>query len=677
MRFPVSIILASTLLYGTAQAQNDKVGRGPAPDWVVPSELMPVPADASGLSFMRRQDTQVHLDKDGQVLYSGYRIKILHPNALQLGNLSLQWNPAAGAPTVHAINVYRGDTVVDVLKKSSFEILRREDQLEAAKLDGILTAVFRVADLRVGDELEFALTTRISDPTLGEDDAGLLVLAPNPSPGRIHFGLSWIDGQQPKIKMTTDMAAIAEKSERAVNFRLDNPSVLSPIKDAPARYQWRRIVEYSDFPDWASLSRRFAPLYTKAATLPDNSPLKLEAARIATAHANPLDRASAALNLVQQDVRYIYVGFNGGNLTPAAATDTWQRRYGDCKGKTALLMGLLAELGIESEAVLANNAGNDDGLDERLPTMQMFDHVLLRARIDGVLYYMDGTLPPVAPPAPSPVFPYRWILPLSAKGNSLERLEWRAPKRPNKITLHEIDARAGFDQPARITNTVIVRGLEGLQQYISLSGLAKGELLTSIRQGQDTDYWLTIDEAKWRYDQKAQASVLTIVGTSTVEWEGEINEAKSLVLPGGGFSPPAKLVRPTGQNQDLPYYQESEFSCDATTVRLPSATQAKQWSFNSEFDTQIFSSNYYRAFGISDSSIRMVRGFRVEKQEIDAAEARRDNGRIASFDKSMAVISYDPTTKNLLAQSGKKVPATYDTDWAADIVPCLSAKALE
>ncbi|WP_404482684.1 transglutaminase domain-containing protein [Novosphingobium sp. BL-52-GroH] len=67
--------------------------------------------------------------------------------------------------------------------------------------------------------------------------------------------------------------------------------------------------------------------------------------------------------------------------TPATAEETWQRRYGDCKGKTALLLALLRELGIEAQAVLANNSGNDNGLAERLPSPRMFDHVLVRARI--------------------------------------------------------------------------------------------------------------------------------------------------------------------------------------------------------------------------------------------------------------------------------------------------------
>ena len=547
MRLPIFIFAALALTSTPVCARDDAIERGPTPGWVAQSELMPLPPEPAGLVFVRRQDTLIHLDERGQAQFTGYRMKILHPNALQLGNLSITWNPAAGAPTVHTIKVYRGSETIDVLDKASFEILRREDQLEAARLDGVLTAVLRIADLRVGDELEVGLTIRVQDPTLGQNDSGLLFLGPNPSPGRYHLGLSWIEGQKPQIRMGPGMTAAAQERKQGVDFRFDNPPMLVPVKDTPARFNWNRVVEYSDFSDWAEISRHFAPLFAKAAKLGGNSPLKKEVERIAKDHASALDRASAALKLVQQDVRYIYVGLNGGNLAPATAEETWQRRYGDCKGKTALLLGLLAELGIDAEPVLANNAGTDDGLDSRLPSPQMFDHVLVRARIDGTVYYLDGTLPPVAPPGIEPILPYKWVLPLTGQGSSLERLEWRAAKRPDEITVFEIDARAGFDQPARITNTVIARGLTGLQQQVQLSALTPAELQRGVSQQMVGGTWQTVDDVKWRYDVKAQASVMTISGTGTIDWDDDGDGARSLTLPGGGFSPPDRLERLPGR----------------------------------------------------------------------------------------------------------------------------------
>lgn len=659
-----------------ARTENNQVQRGPAPEWVIPSDLMPVPDDATGLIFVRRQDIVAHLDDHGQAQYLGYRMRILHPNALQLGNISIAWNPVSGPPVVHMINVHRDGATIDVLKNASFEILRREDQLEAAMLDGVLTAVLRVPDLRVGDELEVGLTTRSDDPTMANNDSGLLFLLSSPQAGRFRLGLSWEEGYKPHVRMTPDMAAVARNGDRSIDFLFDNPETLTPPKDAPARYQWQRIVEYSDFDDWAAVSRHFSPLYAKAARIPEGSSLKVEAQRIVAAHASSLARAAAALKLVQQDVRYIYVGLGEGNLSPATAEKTWQRRYGDCKAKTALLLGLLAELGIEAEAVVVNNQGNNDAFDERLPNPGLFDHVLVRARIEGKQYWMDGTLPPVAIPTLDPVIDYRWVLPLSARGSNLEKREWRPAERPDEINLYEIDARDGFDQPAKVTSTTITRGIAGLQQQALLSGLSSDQLLTGLRQQFVGSTWQTVDDAKLSYDEKSGASVLTVVGKWEVDWEDDGDGARSLALPGGGFNPPEKRVRPPEQKQDIPFFNQPEFDCRVTTVRLPLSTKAVNWTYKSNFDTHIFGNNYYRVFDVRDGSIRMIRGFRVEAVEIDAASARRDNGRITSFDNSKGWIFYSPEGGAAPSSARKLVPATYDIDWTADNVPCLSAAAL-
>ncbi|MDY6949086.1 MAG: tetratricopeptide repeat protein, partial [Pseudomonadota bacterium] len=130
------------------------------------------------------------------------------------------------------------------------------------------------------------------------------------------------------------------------------------------------------------------------------------------------------------------------------------------------------------------------------------------------------------------------------------------------------------------------------------------------------------------------------------------------------------------QNQDVPYYNKGEFDCYVTTVRLPTQTDASQWSFNSSFDTRMFGQNYYRAFELRDRAIRMIRGFRVEQREVDAAVAQRDNDRIARFDNSMASIYFDPENQNAQTASGHSIPATYEIDWAAANVPCLSPATL-
>ncbi|WP_294309527.1 DUF3857 domain-containing transglutaminase family protein [uncultured Sphingomonas sp.] len=682
-----ALALVSVLAAGGAGAQNagkqaaKQAGRpaaaergpqtGPVPAWVTRSEPLAVPADASGPVFMRRQDVVAHITGQGQAQYMGYRIKVLQSNALQIGNIAIAWDPAAGPPIVHAIHVIRDGQTIDAMKAAAFEVLRREDKLEEAMLDGTLTAVLRVPDLRVGDELEVEWTTFAKDPTMGGKASGLLVLAASPAPGRYHLGLNWDAGHKPQLKISPDMTAALKTQDQGVDFRFDNPATLTPPKDAPPRYQWQRIVEYSDFADWPSVSRHFAPLYTRAATLSLNSPLRQEAARIAAASPKPLDRAAAALKLVQQDVRYIYVGLNGGNLTPASADETWQRRYGDCKGKTALLLALLRELGIEAEAVLINSNAADDGFDQRLSGPQLFDHVLVRAHIDGATYWLDGTMPAVVPPAARPVFPVQWVLPLTTRGESLEKLNRPLASVPDETTLYDIDTRAGFDKPAKITSTTITRGVAGLQQQAQFSAVTPGQMLDAFRQQLTGEFWQAIDSVQWRYDPKAQASILTIAGTGTVDWDKDDDGGRSFALPGGGFSPPDRRGRSADQPQDVPFYSKPEYSCHVTTVRLPTGTDAKQWSSKPSFDTMMFGRHYRRAWEMRDGTIRMVRGSRVEQPEIDAAMAARDNGRIDAFDNSMAWIFYAPKGTKPGVGQGEAVPASYDHDWIGDPAPCM------
>src|SRR5690606_20804732 len=119
-------------------------------------------------------------------------------------------------------------------------------------------------------------------------------------------------------------------------------------------------------------------------------PLRDALEEIRNASNSPVTRTEMALALVQSRIRYVALAMGAGGLIPADAATTWSRRYGDCKAKTALLLGLLKELGIAAEPVLVNSALGD-ALPQRLPMVSAFDHVLVRAHIAGEHYFLDGT----------------------------------------------------------------------------------------------------------------------------------------------------------------------------------------------------------------------------------------------------------------------------------------------
>lgn len=672
MRLVVGFVALLGITAAQAEAKDDEIAVGPPPKWASPSEPMPVPDDARGPIFVRQQDVQMHLDRNGQKLFLASRFHLADTSALQLGNVSLSWNPAAGSPIIHAVKVHRAGTARDVLASTKFEVLRREDQLETAIIDGMLTATLRVPDLRVGDDLELAYTLPAQDPTLLSESSGFLYLAPVPPPGRLQLRLSWDSGQEPTIRATPDMEGQVKREALSVSMSGDNLPAQNPPKDAPPRYSWQRLIEFSDFSDWQGVSRRIAPLFTKAATLSADSAIKQEAATIAAGNSDQMNRASAALKLVQQQVRYVFVGLAQGGITPASAEETWQRRYGDCKGKTVLLLALLKELGIPAEAVLVSNAGSDDGMAQRLPNPFWFDHVLVRAQIDGQTYWLDGTLPHHYRPSLAAVMPYRAALPLDAQGKGLEAIGWQAANKPTELALYEIDARAGFDEPAKIRSVTIKRGPDALVEYHQFSAISDNQLETSIRQEfEGSTGWNTVDKVKWRFDSKELASIFEIEGTGPINWDNDGGKSRSLSLPGGGFSPPDRRQRGGSAGLAVPFYIKPDFDCRATTVRLPSATAAKDWSFNSAFDTVMYGMTFRRSFEKRDGAIRMIRSSRTLQVELDPEVAAKDNQRLPKFDNSMAWIYYDPASYDRPGPR-ETVPATYEGDWLADSNICLT-----
>ncbi len=668
----VAALLAQTSL---AHAQDaPAITQQPAPAWATPSEPLAVPDSVQGPVFLRRQDSAVRLTATGHDYFSSQMIRILQPQALEIGNVAIAWNPAAGEARVHKLIIHRRTEQIDVLAKTAFEILRREDQLEAAMLDGTLTAILRVPDLRVGDDLEIEYTIPLHDPTLRETSHGLLFFGEAPPPGRYRLELSWDKGQEPPTRITPDLTAVAQRGANHIAVALDHPPTLAPPRDAPPRFAWNRVIEFSDFPDWQAVSRRFHGLFALASTLAPGSMLRDEAALIARSSTDPLARAQAALQLVQQQVRYVYVGLNGGNFTPSSAEITWERRYGDCKGKTAMLLALLGALDIPAEAVLVSNSGSTDGLGQRLANPGMFDHVVVRAIINGTTYWLDGTLPDVIEARAEPFLPYQWVLPLSARGSALERLADKPFAMPQVVELHDIDARAGFDASARWTRTTVLRGVAGLQQHVQFSSVSAGQLEEAFKsQLAGSSSWDTVESVAYRFDRATQAAILTISGTGPVDWEEEGEQGRFLRLPGGGFSPPQRRQRSTGSADAVPFYQPPEYSCHVTTVRLPQDTDVNYWAFNTVFDTMLYGELFYRMMELrkEDRTLRLVRGNRVEEIEIAPENAARDNGRLARFDNSMAILSYQPGEVAEPWGHLTKVPAIAEIDWTGPNPPCL------
>lgn len=507
----------------------------PSPAWVLPAPPIKTAAQGPDSPIYPIIDAQERLDAGTVWSYRHIATRMATPEVIQqAGTISIPWQPAKGDLIIHKIEIIRGTQRIDALSGGrKFEVLRREKQLERFSIDGELTATLAVEGLQVGDLLEaaFSISRREDLIAPAMQNVALLPAAPLPI-GYARTRLVWPDASKLKYKLlaegnTPKVAVRGGEREVVIEGLLAKPTELP--SDAPARVRKLPIIEMSSFDDWTAVSKTMAPYY-RSSSLAPGSDLAKQVAAIKAAHSDPLQRTAAAVQLVQDTVRYLYNGLDKGNYLPQPVEQTWTMRYGDCKAKTLLLLTILRSLDIEAEAMLAHT--QIGGLvPQRLPSASAFNHVIVHATIAGKDYWLDGTTTGTRLEDLADVPPFGWGLPLRESGAELVQLPLRPPYRPTISIAVDLDQRAGIGFPTVAQMTMTLRGpMAATFGILKSQGSrdARSEAAQKlIRSAVGGD--VVVGEHSFDYDAASGVAEIRATGTATDLWSRE-NERWRLVL---------------------------------------------------------------------------------------------------------------------------------------------------
>lgn len=414
------------------------------------------------------------------------------------------------------------------------------------------------------------------------------------------------------------------KTKLGTELTVDLANVMfpKPPADAPPRFQIPGWLQVSSYEDWNTISRAFAPAFKTATTLSADSRLKGEIARIAEASPDPRVRAMAALRLVQDKIRYVALNMGEGALTPASADETWARKYGDCKGKTAVLLTLLRDLGIEAEPVLVSSYFGD-ALPERLPQMRMFDHVLVRATIEGRSYWLDGTRSGDRQLDELVSAPFGWGLPVRAEGAGLEQIPSAPPSRPIRESSITYDASAGFAASVPYKAEIRFRGDLATALQFSFSQLGKEKLLENM-SGFMTDMPEREDISSYAFasDDASGTFTFTFNGKSTMDWgTAPSSRAVRFRFSDDVISWDIKLDREAGPYSALPHWMPfPAYVTSRETVILP-RNGAGFTIDGKSFDRTIAGTHIARTVSIEDGKATAFSSFNRLQREVSAADA--------------------------------------------------------
>ncbi|MBO9725246.1 MAG: DUF3857 domain-containing protein [Novosphingobium sp.] len=608
MKILLVALVATSALTVTAYAAEAPV-IAPPPVWVKPVAPLSV-TEKSGDTPIRiiLSDQQIAFEQGRKTVYTETILRIQTPQGLSAGNISLPWRPETDVLVVHKLLIRRGDQTIDVLKSGqTFTVLRREQNLESATLDGILTANIQPEGLQVGDVLELAASVSSSDPVLKghvEQIAGAWNFLPI---GRAHLRMQWPSNLPNRLRSTALPEIKPTKAEgtTSMELSLDNVEPIMVPKGAPERYQLGRLIEVTDFASWGELGALMAPLYEKAAVLPAQGPLSTELERIRNLSSDPKVRTEAALALVQDRVRYVALAMGTGDHVPADAEKTWSRRYGDCKGKTALLIALLHAMGIEAEPVAVSTVFGD-GLNERLPMIGLFNHVLVRASIAGRTYWLDGTRSGDTS-LDRLTTPYLgWGLPLVAKGAALVRMLPTPPSEPMQDVNIRIDARKGIAGASPAQVETIMRGDAGMALNIAVANLVGEARNRALKEFWKSQYdFIEVKSAAANFDAKSGEMRLTMEGEAKLDWANGNYQTDGTSV---GYQ--ADFSRDPGPEADAPFaVAYPYFVRTRETILLPKGHGTFKLGAGTEVDQVAGGIEYKRHAVIVDSV------FTIEKTE--------------------------------------------------------------
>jgi len=398
------LLAALSLAVAGAHAQADRevqlaaeaFTRGePLPAWALPFAEMPATARRDPV-VLRLAETQIHLDDTVRYLVNR-ALQVNDAGALaQIGQYPLYFVPQYQRIRLHRVGIVRDGRELDRSAQVSVRFLERESGLESGIYSGMVTAVLLLEDVRVGDTLHLVYTLEGQNPVFG----------------RLYsHALPWDHAEPVELRRATLIAPAA----RPIAWRLQGdhrPTRIDPVDLSPAgsalrvlRFEERgidglddepntpddfiaaRFLQLTEFASWHAVADWATTLFPADATLPPELQPLLERWRALPA---AQQRAVAALQWVQEEIRYFSVSMGESSHRPSAPAQVVQRRYGDCKDKSHLLATLLRALGIEARPVLVSLM-SPRAPARYLPNPDVFDHVVVQARIDGQLHYLDGT----------------------------------------------------------------------------------------------------------------------------------------------------------------------------------------------------------------------------------------------------------------------------------------------
>jgi len=478
----VAGLLVGATVAVAAPAADFSVAAPPA--WVeaiAPDIAASVPTEqlSAGVHYLLT-DTQTRVDAQDRTTYRHIAMKAVNQSGVEsVAHVQIGFDPAYQVLTLHSIRLHRDGRAISKLNAAAVKVLQQEKELEYRIFDGSKTAHVFLEDVRVGDVVEYAYSVRGSNPVFGNRQFGRIELQWNVPVHQLVARLMWPAGRKLALQpLRTALRPVVTEHDGLIDQRWEVRDVAPLVVEAgaPDWFDPYPFVQWSEFADWAAVARWAEPLYRRPVVL--GPALRAEVDRIAAAGGSLPYKAAKVLRFVQGEIRYLGVEVGPGSHAPTSPDTVLDRRFGDCKDKSLLTVTMLEALGIVARPALVHTASRGTIADLQ-PTPGAFNHVVVRAEVDGATYWLDPTRSPQPGTLDTLVQAgFDRALVIGAGTTGLSDMP-AAPQQHREVRML-IDASDGLDKPVRMTVVTIADG--------SWAESMRDSLATTNRDDQQKNY---------------------------------------------------------------------------------------------------------------------------------------------------------------------------------------------
>lgn len=308
------------------------------------------------------------------------------------GRYQITFNPGYQRLVIHRVQLRRGGAWHERLVPERISLARREEGFEKDLADGNVAALIVLDDVRVDDLVRVRYSIIGSNPIL----AGQILDGSTFGWGspllKNRLRVLYEAGHKPNVHRENDAPApVVRETAAATEVLFEATRIRAYTNEGsyPAWYQPYPAAQVSQQRNWSDVVDWALPLYPKyAGPLPAD--LDAHIARWSSLK-DPQARVTAALRLVQEQVRYFGVEMGDNTHRPTSPERTWSRRYGDCKDKAYLLVTLLERMGITAAPALVS-ADRGKAIANVPPAASAFDHVIVKVQLGGEGLWVDPTM---------------------------------------------------------------------------------------------------------------------------------------------------------------------------------------------------------------------------------------------------------------------------------------------